>query len=454
LYTATLNWDLGFAELTSVSGFSSNKVGQSSDGDGSDLPIAAGKVWTLHQRQLSEEVRLASHESDSPVQWIAGFIYFFAKNFEDFIYQDTGYNDYFTAPPFSGFTDEFNFHNGGSSVTKSWAPFGQVDFDFAKTSLAFPLTLSLGLRYSNDTRTNASFLDYQLPAIGLDFPSTSGFDKTWAQWTGNFTARYQFTPDLMGYATVARGYLSGGGIVGLPNVYSPEHVWSYEAGFKSEWYDNHLQLNVAAFHEDIANMQVFIQSGVTSGVENAAKSRMNGLEIEGVAIPVDNLRINAAITLSDGKYETYFSRDTRFGVLNSPCYDAVTNPEALCDFKGNKLNQTPPYTVNVGAEYTFDTAFGSLTPRAEIFFSGEVFFTPPNNPLARQAPYHQTDLHLTWNSANNRWWADAFVKNLENKDIISNDGLQSSSLGLGVLEPDNYAYYPPRTFGVRIGVHL
>ena len=118
LYTATLNWDLGFAELTSVSGFSSDRVNQSSDGDGSNLPIAAGKVWTLHQRQLSEEVRLASHESDSPVQWIAGFIYFFAKNFENFIYDDTGYNDYFTAPPFSGFTDEFNFHNGGSSQTE------------------------------------------------------------------------------------------------------------------------------------------------------------------------------------------------------------------------------------------------------------------------------------------------------------------------------------------------
>jgi iron complex outermembrane receptor protein len=454
LFTATLNWDLGWATLTSVSGYSTNHVDQSSDGDGSDLPMAAGKVWTLHQRQLSEEVRLASHDDESALRWLAGFIYFYAANHENFIYDDFGYNDYYTAPPFSGFTDAFNFHNGGNSTTKAWAPFGQVDFDFAKTSAGVPLTLELGLRYSHDERSSASFLDYALPVLGLDFPSTFGFDKTWAQWTGNLTARYQFTSDVMAYATVARGYLSGGGIVGLGNQYNPEHVWSYEIGLKSEWLNQRLQLNAAAFHEDISNMQVFIQSGVASGVENAAKSRANGLELEAVAIPVDNLRLNATVTLTDAKYEQYLSRDTRYSVTASPCFDPVTNPDALCNFKGNKLNQTPPYSVDLGAEYTFLTSIGSFTPRAEIFFSGEVFFTPPNNPLARQAPYHQTDLHLTWNSVDNRWWADAFVKNLENKDVISNDGLQSATLGLGVQEPDNYAYYPPRTFGVRLGVHL
>jgi iron complex outermembrane receptor protein len=461
LFTGTLNWDLGFATLTSVTGYETNHVDQSSDGDGSNLPMAAGQLWTLHQRQLSEEVRLASHDSDSPLSWLGGFIYFYAANYENFIYFDTGYNDYYTAPPFSGYTDAFHFHNGGNSITKAWAPFGQVDYDFGKTSAAFPLTLSLGLRYSHDERSSTGFLDYQLTVLDLDFPQTFGFDKTWAQWTGNLTARYQFTPEVMAYATVARGYLSGGGIIGLgsgtPFVgqqYNPEHVWSYELGLKSQWLDNRLQLNAAAFHEDISNMQVFFQSGVTSGVENAAKSRVNGLEIEAVAIPVDNLRLNATVSLSDAKYVEYVSADTRFAAPASPCFDPVTNPLAQCNFKGNRLNQTPPYTVDLGAEYTFITPMGSFTPRAEVFFSGEVFFTPPNNPLARQSPYHQTDLHLTWNSVDNRWWADAFVKNIENKDIISNDGLQSSSLGLGVQEPDNYAYYPPRTFGLRVGVHL
>ena len=46
------------------------------------------------------------------------------------------------------------------------------------------------------------------------------------------------------------------------------------------------------------------------------------------------------------------------------------------------------------------------------------------------------------------------MANLENDDIISNDGLQSISLGQQVLEPDNFVYNPPRTFGVRVGVNF
>jgi iron complex outermembrane receptor protein len=456
LFTGTLNWNLGWAELTSVSGYSTSKVSQTSDGDGSDLPIAMGSAWDQHQRQLSEEVRLASDDEASSVRWLAGFIYFWADNFENFGYEDTGYNDYFTAPPFSGFLDEFNFFSHGNAKTKAWAPFGQVDFDLSKTSAGIPLTITAGVRYSHDERSGFNYLDYQLPALNLDFPSSSTFNKTWSQWTGKLAAKYQFTDDFMGYVSVARGYLSGGTIIGLAKVYNPEHVWSYEAGFKSGWFDNRLQLNAAAFHEDIANMQVFIQSAVDSAIENAGKSRVNGLELEAIALPTDNLRLNATVTLSDAKYLEYFSRDTRYGPFLAPCtiLDPTDPHYGECDFKGHKLNQTPPYTVDLGAEYTINSAFGTFTPRADIFFSGEVFFTPPNNPLARQGAYHQTNLHLTWNDNNGRWWADAFVNNLEDKDVISNDGLQSISLGLGVLEPDNYAYYPPRTVGLRVGVHL
>ena len=157
--------------------------------------------------------------------------------------------------------------------------------------------------------------------------------------------------------------------------------------------------------------------------------------------------------MNDAKYEDYISADTRYGTSFSPCL-SPTNPLALCDFKGNRLNQTPPYTVDLGAEYTINTSIGTFVPRADIFFSGEVFFTPPNDPRARQEPYHTTNLHLLWNDNSGRWWADAFVNNLENNDIISNDGLQSISLGQQVMEPDNYAYYPPRTFGLRVGIHL
>jgi len=61
-------------------------------------------------------------------------------------------------------------------------------------------------------------------------------------------------------------------------------------------------------------------------------------------------------------------------------------------------------------------------------------------------------VHLTWLSNDGHYKAEAFVNNIENADVISNDGPQSITLGQGVQEPDNFAYFPPRTVGVRFGV--
>ena len=65
-----------------------------------------------------------------------------------------------------------------------------------------------------------------------------------------------------------------------------------------------------------------------------------------------------------------------------------------------------------------------------------------------------TNLRLTWDSPDKRYRLEGFVENVENANVISNDGLQSITLGQQVQEPDNFVYYPPRTFGVRLTVNF
>src|SRR5436305_7627168 len=60
LYSATLDWRLPFAQFTSVTAFSKGNVNQTSDGDGSNLPLSFDPVWQMRNKQFSEEVRLAS----------------------------------------------------------------------------------------------------------------------------------------------------------------------------------------------------------------------------------------------------------------------------------------------------------------------------------------------------------------------------------------------------------
>lgn len=448
LYSATLNWNFPWATFTSVTGLSSSNVSQTSDGDGSDLPIAFGSAWALRQHQISEEVRLASNDADDPLQWIAGFYYFWSDNFEDFGYSDSGYNDGPTEP-----FDHFIFLSHGNTKTRAYAPFGQIDYNLGKTSIGIPLTVTFGIRFSNDEKYGFNYLDYELPDYcGLcGGPFSGPFSKTWSQWTGKFGLAYQIDDDTMVYASASRGYIDGGNIIGLAHIYNPESAWSYEVGLKSRFLDDRLQLNLAGYHEEIKGLQVFIQSSTQSGINNVdGKTQVNGLEAELTAVPVDNLRLNATLTLTHATYGQYITTNSRFGGPGPGC--STMGPPFLCNFKGNWLNQTPPYALNLGGEYNFDTPIGTITPRADIFFSGKVNFLPDNYPTSTQKAYHQTNLHLTWLSRDGHYSLDGFINNLENADVISNDGLQSVTLGQQVMEPDNFAYYPPRTMGIRFAV--
>src|SRR4029077_10343080 len=122
--------------------------------------------------------------------------------------------------------------------------------------------------------------------------SQGPFTKSWSQWTGTGKLTWQVNDDVIAYASASRGYISGGNIIGLAHVYGPESAWSYEAGVKSQFLDNRLQLNVAAYHEEIQHLQVFIQSGTASTLDNVkVLTQVNGLEPEVTAVPVENLNL-------------------------------------------------------------------------------------------------------------------------------------------------------------------
>jgi iron complex outermembrane receptor protein len=442
--SATFNYDFGFATLTSVTGYASSKWKQSNDADASELTIAVNPFWTLNQFQWSQEVRLASNPSDRPLSWIVGAFYFREKASQKFLYIDTGLN---SSMPF---TDNFVFSNGGDFKTESWAPFGQVDYDLGKTSLAVPVTLTLGLRYTNDTKKGADFLNFELPLAGFLLPLAKEFEESWGQFTGKVGVTYKPTDDLMVYANYARGYLSGGGLVGnFPGLYRPEKVNSYELGFKSTWFDRRLQFNGAIYRADIKDMQVFVQDITGSRIDNAGSAHVNGLELEAIATPIDNLRLNAEAAFTDAKYDQYKTINNRFAGPAPGC-DPVTR---ICDFADHRLIQTPEVTFNFGAEYVWKTAYGDFTPRVDVFYSSDLFFLSANSPLERQDPYTLLDARLIWRSPDNRFGVEVFGRNLTDEDVISNDGLQSNTIGEG-FGLDNFTYYPPRTYGVRLSMEF
>lgn len=432
--SATLNLDWGTTKFTSISGYMKAYIDQPGDTDGSDLTLARVDFRRSGFRQWSEEVRLASDDENNPLQWIAGLFYFQEHVERGFYYSEPG---------------NFIYDNGGEVMTRAIAPFGQIDFDLGKTSLDFPLIVTAGLRWNYDEKSGNDFQIYTTPGPVQTIQSGVR-ENSWSEWTGKFGLQYQANDDLMFYGSVSRGYVSGGYLLGTyagpgKGGFYPETAWAYEAGMKSQFWDNRLQFNAAVFRSNIHDMQVFIQRGPISSLENAAKAHVTGIEAELVMLPIENLRLNLAGSLTDAVFDDFISDDNRTGQTN-------------VDMSGNKLLQTPNYTFKLGAEYDFDFVGGTLTPRIDFFLSGEVWFIQANNPAYdRQAAYTRTDLNLTWRDARNRFTLEAFVKNLEDKDVISNLGIASRTMG-GAPAPtpvlSYVSYYPPRTLGLRFGVNF
>src|SRR5690606_19064935 len=103
------------------------------------------------------------------------------------------------------------------------------------------------------------------------------------EFTPKFGAEFRATEDLMIYATVSRGFKSGGFNItaAVPGGYDPEKLWAYEVGLNARHLDGRLSSRLSAFYYDYKDLQVqaFIVPGVAS-ITNAASANVSGVEAE------------------------------------------------------------------------------------------------------------------------------------------------------------------------------
>jgi len=440
----TLNWDIASdVTLTAITAYQKLYWNQSTDGDGSDLPLAYTPYWINDSHQVSQELRLASSDEGAN-KWLVGVFLYQEDVKQAFQFIDTGYNVFGPAEiPGTLFT----FTNGGNIETTSLAAFGQDDYRFENGLFGLPTTLTAGLRYTHDTKKGDDFLDFIFfGACALVVPSATthcaakNFDESWNTLTGRAGVQIETSDDSMLYGTVSRGYRSGGVLVGnFPGAYNPEYIWNYEVGLKSLLLDNRLQFNAAAFWDTYSDMQVFIQDIAGSRIENAAESTIKGVEIDAIAKPTDALTLNAGFAWLDATYDSYTTIDSRAGSSGLPE-----------DLSGNRLNRTPEFTAVLGAQYDIPTSIGIFSARADFLWVDEVFFRAQNLAEDRQEAYTKTDLRLIF-SPDDNFKAEVFVQNLEDEDVVNNIVIPAQTLGGPTSQ---VTLNPPRTFGVRLSSYF
>jgi len=297
--TAKLSLDVGFGTLISISSYDKNKTSGIDNIDG--VPVAETDFYNDYRaEQASQELRLVSKPS-LPVKWVIGAAYG-----EDRI-------DYHTFADLSFAILADNVQNvvglDGTYVqkAKSFGLYGNVE-----VPLLDRLTAVLGVRYGRDRR---SFDGITTDESQIYAPSglVASLDESHSTSRGLYRLglNFQATDTLLLYGSVASGY-KGGAFYGASasaqdtwGYVKPETVTAFEAGFKSRWLDQKLQLNAAYFHTDYKDRQSSVVAvggaGVYATLANIPKAKIDGFEWEIAAKPFRGLQLGFSGTYLDAR---------------------------------------------------------------------------------------------------------------------------------------------------------
>ncbi|WP_186453819.1 TonB-dependent receptor [Denitratisoma sp. DHT3] len=283
----TLTWKLDDRNtLKSITSRRTLKNDDSYDLDGTPLVIATG-ARIADYTQRSQEFQWIGNTDR--LNYVLGLYY----------YKDRGYTINPHVFYFGTDSSEYGYSADAQSI------YGQADY-----KLTDQWTVSAGLRRTKETKMGSRFKS--ITGFGSAIPYVEA-EASFKATTPMLSLAYKFDEHLNVYGKYSEGFKSGGfqgeaGTAAEARIpFDPEKQKTYEFGVKMSSADGRMQLNAAVFHNDIQDLQISRFTGLpgVSVIRNAGKATVKGLELEGVYVPVDGLRLQAGYGYLDGKYKEF-----------------------------------------------------------------------------------------------------------------------------------------------------
>ena len=460
--SGTINVDLSDSfQLSSITAYRKLKTDFFIDIDATQFEL--GDVFVgVRQEQFSQELQL-KYDADQ-LKGVFG-LYYLNENVRS---HQEAYADGLFA--FNGFPITFLRTIDDKQVTKSYAAFGQLTYDFTEQ-----FSMTAGLRYTHEKKTynrctvTASSLGllnnlrYCFPD-NLPAPFTGDNDVSYDAWTPMVSLSYKPTPDTLVYASASRGFKAGGfngrvnsngdisvtqnGVTTVIPNFEPETVWSYEAGAKGTFLDGRVNVSAAAFYTDYNNFQARVGNGTNVGlggsfpVLNAGKLRIQGFEFDISVRPVTPLTLFASVGYLDADYKR-FDDPRRLPPAGGAAFS--------CNPTGAKITCrpafAPPLTLRAGGEYRVPLGEASLTLGGDVRFVDKQYLSVDNRPGLTEDGYLLGNLYAQVDF--DKFYLRGAVKNVGNT-LYKTDGQEFSSVG----NIQTVYYGDPRTWNVTVGVRF
>ena len=449
LFSFDLDYDMGFAELTSVTSYMERDLDQDfeqtdflpffgglaalpdpdrppsipaifsflADSDIVDPSLIGPLNNVTETEDWVQEIRLVSN-TDHPFQWILGFFY----NQQDKLYTQDAPSpgavvDQDAVPiPF-----ENVFRSAQTFDERQYAVFGEVSYEFNEAFKGI-----VGLRYFDFKQDMVFTPDTSLLSSGLSLDTTTEEDGI----NPKFSLEWRPLDDTLVYTTAAKGFRLGGINDPLPNAcggrggdsIESDSLWNYEIGYKKD--ADRFNFSGAAYFIDWKDAPVTATFTCGFGTTlNGPDIQSIGLEGEAVVAVTDNLIVNANASYTKAEFADNFT-DGDFSVRD-----------------GTEAPLVPRFAFNFGATYFFPVAGHEGYVGANYSFQGERY------NQANLANRVQMDaygiLNLKAGLDMDQFRANLFVENVtDQREVIFTDNI--------FLFHNRDSINRPRTIGVSV----
>ncbi|MBX7492115.1 TonB-dependent receptor [Qipengyuania sp. 1NDW9] len=503
--------DLGFAELTSATGWS--HFDDDGQRDQTTLLITLEYSYELfpaftaftrergEEERFNQEIRLVS-TGDGPLNWIVGGYYNRLNNAAFSAEFVPGYVPYVNQPALDfGLTDRPDaleyFSTGRNRLTEK-AVFGEIGYEFFDA-----VTVTLGGRYYDYDLKSAATVDFPLfedlsyTPLTLDEISELAFDPELAQSDDGFLFKgnisWEVNPDLLVYATVSEGYRIGGvngvgqcepydptgvntqgacalapgqefdagnGQVGVSTrderQFSPDKTRNYELGFKSTLLDGDMTLNGAIYYIDWIDPQLgsaTINANIPITV-NGGGAESKGIELSASWRATDNLQFRGNFSYIDSTLTTLTPDLIR--TINPPGFGSAFEDGQ----DGDRLPGFPETQFSLFGLYDMPLANGdSLKFNASYSWQGDVLtraggrgssLTLDSFGVANAAITYEADTFSATLFADNLF--DEFAETGAIGTRLNNQDIFDFEGGPVYVRGFSTHILPPRQIGVRFKV--